>query len=266
MHTIHIITEEKIRESLQNVLTAQGKAAEIFLLKDKLNLGLLKVENATYEEGRNNFFRLITENSNYSEIDDLSRLMAVSTRLTNGENTRVCFWMGNNATDVCAYFWLLHYMKKHAGKIEVIKIAGLPFLDEDNNLFYPDKIDQLPEKELSKALKLRRLISGSEWELEQDGWKELLVENAEIRILIDGKKLTGHPISFYDKLLVDCCNKPSQRILTIVQHADKELKSQVAIPFLQYRLHVLNENGIINIVQNKVERMETENAVSNENS
>lgn len=258
MHTIHIIADNKVHTAFEAALTTQQDADshEVFLLQDTLNIGPLQQEEHTFAAVRTAFQNLITNQTMPLPIDDLERLMQLSTRLSNGEQAQFCFWMGANAADVCAYYWLLHYLKKHSGKLSVINIAGLPFLNEANQLFYPELIEQLPTKELVKALKLKRQISLSEWETDQETWRQLREENASIRLLTEGRNLKSVAMDYFDSGLISLCKENSKRRSTILQQARQQFKFQVSETFLQYRLRILEEQGSIQIHQNKVSMTE----------
>lgn len=254
MHTIHIITDKEAKPGIENIIAAlqEQETGEILLLQDTLNIGSLQKAGLPFTQVRTEFRNQIFEQAIALPMDDLDRLMELSTRLSNGEASQLCFWMGANATDVCAYFWLLHYLKKHQGKLSVINIAGLPFLNEENQLFNPYFIGQLPEKELVKALKLKRQISLSEWETDQEEWKRLREENAGLRLLTEGKNLKSVAADYFDNSLISLCKETTKRRSTVLQQARQQNKFQVSEAFLQYRLRVLEANGGILSQQNKV--------------
>lgn len=263
MNTIHIITDSEAAAMLEKVLKEQESEEqnEILLLKDSLNTGLLRSDDLPFSQLRTSYIEQINETALKSPVDDLERIMSVSTRLSNGEDAKLCFWMAANAADVCAFYWLLHYLKKHKGKLSVINISGLPFINEDGQLFYADILSQLPEKEIIKSLRLMRTITPSEWETLQDEWKKLREENAALRILKEGRTLQSVSEDYFDTTLQKLSHKTTRRISTIIHQARQQLKYQVSVSFLQYRLKVLEAEGQIN--QSKNEVSSSENLTTN---
>ena len=80
----------------------------------------------------------------------------------------------------------------------LLYLNNLPFINDKGQLFYPKTIHQVPPKEFSKAKKLRRKVTASEFEVDPDEWKKLCAENAPVRILEGGKKIVSKDEDFYD--------------------------------------------------------------------
>ncbi|HET8574023.1 MAG TPA: DUF3658 domain-containing protein [Edaphocola sp.] len=254
MHTIHILTEASAKKVIEEALEEQNNAdtPEVMILQDDLHIGPLQSEDASFPDTRYRFHCSLSENGISDTLPDLDRLMAISTRLSNNEDSRLCFWMAANAKDVCTYYWLLHYLKKHSGKLSVINIAGLPFLNENNQLFYPVSIADIPAKEIRKTLKLQRQITPSEWETDAFEWKQLREQNSGVRLLTNGKKIEGRPMDHFDETLLRHCSQQARKQSSIIQQTLQEIRFQVPGSFLQSRLTALVQSGKILLEQNKV--------------
>jgi len=254
MHTIHILTEAAAKDIIEETLKAQddSDSPELLVLQDELHIGPLMAEGASFADTRYRFHCSLSENGICDALRDLDRLMAISTRLSNNEDSRLCFWMAANAKDVCAYYWLLHYLKKHSGKLSVINIAGLPFLNENNQLFYPLSIADIPAKEIRKTLKLQRQITPSEWETDAFEWKLLREQNSELRLLSNGKKIDNRPVDYFDNNLLRHCSHQPKKQSSLIQQTLQDIKFQVPARFLQSRLNSLVQSGKILSEQNKV--------------
>lgn len=242
MKIIHIVVGEENAKSIQeSVSITETSNQSIFILKDCLNIGTLKSEMLPFSEHRNKVSQVLKPNQKSDYIDDLARLMQLSTQISNGAEISLIFWMSSNAEDVCAYYWLLHFLKKHQGKFAVINISGLPFLDEQMQLFYPKTIAEIPSKQIIKALKLKRVISTSEWEAEGEEWKMLVAENAEIRYLVNGKNILSKKVDFYDGQIIAALedNKKSNKIRQ--DFIVKSNFSYSALPFLNWRINEINK-------------------------
>jgi len=243
MSTIHITVGEANAKPIEASISQDSENKdEVFILKDYLNIGPLKTTDMTYNEGRNAVWEKLKANQKSSAIDDLERLMQLSTRISNGENIEIWFWMAANAEDICAYFWLLHFLKKHQGKFSIINIAGLPFLDNEAQLFYPKTISELPLRQVFKARKLKRLISVSEWEAEEEEWKKMVLENAEIRSLGNGKNLLGKTYDFYDQSLLAALSENQKSNKLVQSFAQKYNFSHTASLFLQWRIQEIKND------------------------
>lgn len=246
MSIIHLavgdIAANAIAAAIQNDEQTNG---EVIVLKDVLSVGPLKDEAiGTFSEVRSDFWNTVSgEGQPVVTVDDLERLMQLSSRISNGEDLKIWFWMGPIPADVTAYFWLLHFLKKHSGRLSVINIAGLPFLDENGKLFYPDSFGNLPQKEILKARKLARVVAPSEWETDGEEWKKLIAENAGIRLLEGGKKLSGHSIDLYDDLLFGLLTNQNQKASRVVSQAMSKNKIFTGDMFLLWRLRTFAANG-----------------------
>ncbi|MFT4062661.1 MAG: DUF3658 domain-containing protein [Edaphocola sp.] len=249
MNIIHLVVGNA---TAQPLLTANelgdGLEGEVVVLKDILHVGPLKTGGSNFSEGRGHFWAAVRgENAKPAEVDDLERLMAISSRLSNDESLAIWFWMAPTPADVCAYFWLLHFLKKHQGRFSVININGLPFLDEQGKLFYPESIGHLPVKGVIKAKKLARATTQSEWETDADEWPRLLAENGGIRVFKGGKKLESHPISFYDETLLGLCSGSWQKTSKIISTAIGKNKIPTGDTFLQWRLREMAGAGLLEL-------------------
>jgi hypothetical protein len=243
MSLIHLIVGDATAKPLiEAVALDEHLKGEVIVLKDILHVGPLKTEGMTFSEGRTAFWNtVIPEKQHDIVVDDLERLMEVSSRLSNSEDLKIWFWMAPTPADVTAYFWLLHFLKKHQGRFSVVNINGLPFLDENGKLFYPESIGHIPVKEMVKARKLARVTTPSEWETDADEWPRLIEENAGLRILQGGKKLSGHDIDHYDILLLTFITAQNQKATKVVNQALSKHKLPTGDTFLHWRLRVMAE-------------------------
>lgn len=271
MSLIHLIVGDATAKPLiEAVALDEHLKGEVIVLKDILHVGRLKTEGMTFSEGRTAFWNnVIPEKQHDILVDDLERLMEVSSRLSNDEGLKIWFWMAPTPADVTAYFWLLHFLKKHQGRFSVVNINGLPFLDENGKLFYPESIGHIPVKEMIKARKLARVTTPSEWETDADEWPRLIEENAGLRILQGGKKLSGHPIDHYDILLLTFITAQNQKATKVVNQALSKHKLPTGDTFLHWRLRVMAELDEIEMNKGEVKlkgKSDTEEEENNENN
>jgi len=252
MRIIHLIVGDVAAKPLIEACAGhEAMSGEVIVLKDILHVGPLKTDGLGFSEGRSLFWNTVNEQQNI-EVNDLERLMEISTMLSNDENAAVWFWMAPAPADVAAYFWLLHFLKKHQGRFSVVNINGLPFLDENGKLFYPESIGFIPVKEILKARKLARVTTPSEWETDIDEWPRLVAENEGIRIHEGGKRLKSQPITFYDDVLLQHITAQNQKANKVVNLALSKNKVPTGDLFLHWRLKEMAKEGKIDLAKGEV--------------
>lgn len=160
-------------------------------------------------------------------------------RLREEEELEVWIWAGQNATDVCGYFWLISQLDRFAGRIHLLYLNNLPFLNEKGGVFYPTHLSQILAKEFLKAKKLVRQVSTAEFELDGDEWRRLMNENAGVRILEGGKKIRGEASDFYDKELLAQAGKEFQKASKLISAVTGKFKYPVMDLFLCWRMKEL---------------------------
>lgn len=254
MRLIHLIVGDVAAKPLIEACAEhEVMSGEVIVLKDILHVGPLKTDDLSFSEGRSLFWNTASpENQQSIKVDDLERLMEVSSLLSNEENAAIWFWMAPAPADVAAYFWLLHFLKKHQGRFSVVNINGLPFLDEHGKLFYPESIGYIPVKEILKARKLARVTTPSEWETDADEWPRLVAENGGIRMHEGGKRLKSQPISFYDETLLQHLTNQNQKANKVVNLAISKNKVPTGDSFLHWRLREMAKEGKIELVKGEV--------------
>jgi len=173
------------------------------------------------------------------ESGDPELVKQLKARLKTEEELQVWIWAGQNARDVSGYYWLVSQFYDFSGRIHIIYLNNLPFLNDKGAVFYPTHLHQILPKEFLKARKLARPVSLAEFELDGDEWHRLMNENAGIRLLEGGKKLKGEPVAYYDKDLLQACSKEFQKASKIVSQLTGKMKFPVPEQFLGWRLKEL---------------------------
>ncbi|WP_143310490.1 DUF1835 domain-containing protein [Chitinophaga vietnamensis] len=174
---------------------------------------------------------------------DEDRFRELKAMLKEDVALEIWIWAGQNSRDVCGYYWLVSQLYDFAGRIHIIYLNNLPFLNEKGAVFYPTHLHQILPKEFLKAKKLARPVSLAEFELDGDEWHRLMNENAGIRLLEGGKKLKGEPATFYDKELVNQSGKEFAKAWRVVNQVTGKLKYAVMDQFLGWRLKELIREG-----------------------
>jgi hypothetical protein len=227
--------------------TLAGKVIEI---KDDYAVGpLLEIYETEGYQARRDWWQNVLAFSPYSEqldiVDDKLAVNQLVNALNHDENEVLWIWMGQNAHDVSGYYWLMSQFKDYQGRIQVLYLNNLPFLNEKGQLFYPTYLSQIQPKEFLKAKKLARPITLSEFELDPDEWKKLCMENEGIRFLEGGKKLVSMNIGCYDKEILSLLTKNAQKLPSALSNIMAKLKVKLGDAFIVYRLKALEEAGKI---------------------
>jgi hypothetical protein len=97
-------------------------------------------------------------------------------------------------------------LKPFQGRIFILYLNNLPFINEKGHIFYPANLYEIPPREFLKARKLARPISTAEFEIDPDEWKTLTEANKSVRLLEAGKKLVSYDDEFYDEELLKFIN------------------------------------------------------------
>jgi hypothetical protein len=138
---------------------------------------------------------------NGNSADDTITVAKLKERL-HSDPAEICWiWAAQNKHDVSGYYWLMSQLKDLQGRVFILYLNNLPFINEKGNIFYPVNLFEIPAREFLKAKKLARPITLSEFEIDPDEWARLCQEDKGVRILEGGKKLTQHPYTYYDEEL-----------------------------------------------------------------
>jgi len=227
--------------------TLAGKVIEI---KDDYAVGpLLDIYETEGYQARRDWWKNILEHSPYEEqlaiVDDKLTVHELIQSLEENLEEEVWFWMGQNAHDVCGYYWLMSQLKPYQSRLHLLYLNNLPFLNEKGQLFYPTHLSEIQPKEFLKAKKLARPITLSEFEIDPDEWKKLCQENEGVRFLEGGKKLVSMPISFYDKDIYSLLTKNAQKLPSAIAHIISKMKIKTGDAFIVSRLKAMAEMGKI---------------------
>jgi hypothetical protein len=131
--------------------------------------------------------------------DDLASVAALKDKLEQEPSEIVWIWAAQNKHDVSGYYWLMSQLKELQGRIFILYLNNLPFINEKGLIFYPVNLFEIPAREFLKARKLARPITLSEFEIDPDEWSKLCNEDKGVRILEGGKKLAQYGYDLFDE-------------------------------------------------------------------
>jgi Domain of unknown function (DUF1835)/Protein of unknown function len=250
---IHIVFETPnvfaLKAAIELDESLQGEVIEI---KDDYMVGPLEniYETEGYQE-RRDWWKNLLEFSPYEDqtniVDDKLAVHQLIRTLEENESEKVWIWMGQNAHDVCGYYWLMPQLRAFQGRLEVLYLNNLPFINEKGNIFYPTHLHEIQAKEFLKAKKLARPITLSEFELDPDEWKKICTENAGVRFLEGGKKIVGKPAEFFDADLLQNITGEFQKLNKVLSNTLNKMKVKTGDVYLVWRLIELGKLGKLDV-------------------
>jgi hypothetical protein len=244
---IHIVFNEADIDVLQKAIeldeTLQG---EVLQVEDDYAVGPLK--DIYTEEGiaaRRAWWKEVLTGTDLEkkidegEVDDNKLIAFIIERLQINEEEKVWIWAAQNKHDVSGYYWLISQLKDFQGRIYILYLNNLPFINEKGQLFYPEWISTIQPKEMTKAKKLARLVTPSEFEVDPDEWTKLCNEERGVRLLEGGKKLGQQDYDFYDADLKNFISGDWQKASKIIHQFLSKNKQTTGDMYLLWRLKQL---------------------------
>ncbi len=242
---IHIVFNEADVNTLQQAIAEdESLAGDIFQVKDDYAVG--PVHNLYTEHGRENrraWWEQVLQGTALAEstqtVDDDAMLKELQVLMQQNPDQEIWIWVAQNKHDVSGYYFILPYFKEYAGRVNILFLNNLPFINEKGAIFYPQWLHEILPSEFRKAKKLARSITTSEWELEPDEWDKIAAENRDVRLLEGGKKLLLQDADFYDSNLLKHIPAEFQKLSKTFQQYYAKEKETTGDAFLLWRLKTL---------------------------
>lgn len=250
---IHLVFQEADIAVLQQAIALdENLEGEVIIIRDDYAVGPLdKLDEAEGWQARKEWWKEQLLLSPYGDttdmVNDRMTVHNLKKALDEDENLALWIWMGQNGHDVCGYYWLIGQLKEYQGRVYVLYMNNLPFINEKGGIFYPNAIHDIPAKEFRKAKKLSRAVTLSEFEVDPDEWKRLSQENALVRILEGGKKIASKESDFYDGELLKAITGEWQKIPKVLMNALGKMKIKTGDVFLNGRLHQMAAEGKVEL-------------------
>jgi hypothetical protein len=250
---IHVVFNEPDVEILSKAIEMDEELqGEILLVRDDYAVGPLEdIYTVEGKSQRKAWWTRVLEGGDYQSIlddgivnDDLV-LDKLEQSLLADSKQDVWIWAAQNKHDVSGYYWLMSQLSEFKGRIMILYLNNLPFINEKGNIFYPDWISQIPPREFIKAKKLARPITSSEFEVDADEWSKICRESNGVRLLEGGKKLLPKPLEYYDNELLKFVTADFQKASKIVSQFLSKSKETTGDAFILWRLKSFVESGII---------------------
>ena len=244
---IHIVFNEPDVEVLQKAIEMdESMAGEIKIIRDDYAVGPL--QNIFTPEGalqRKEWWNNVLEGGDYEgsveedKVNDEQVLLDIAEKLTNDENEQLWIWAAQNKHDVCGYYWLVSQLAGFQGRVQILYLNNLPFINEKGNIFYPEWLSQIPPKEFIKAKKLARPVTTSEFEVDGDEWNKICAQGSMVRLLEGGKKILHKEEHYYDTDLSRFIMPDAQKASKIIHSFLSKNKETTGDAFLLWRLKTM---------------------------
>ena len=161
---IHIVFNEPDIKVLQQAIALdESLQGQVVQIKDDYAVGPLN--NIYVGEGieeRKQWWQHILAGGDYEskvtdgEVDDYKTAAELVGTMRRNEEEIIWIWAAQNKHDVSGYYWLLKYMQEFQGRVFILYLNNLPFINEKGHIFYPNWISEIPSKEFLKSKKLAR--------------------------------------------------------------------------------------------------------------
>lgn len=245
---IHIVFEKEGAGNLKKSFYIDDIiSGDILTFEDDLAFGTLQdLSVEGHVLSRNDWWQKITAPEAYTAVNhDHELLEDLCQKMREDENNEIWIWAGQNSRDVCGYYSLLQSLSDFKGRVYIIYLNNLPFINDKGGIFYPSGLSEILPKEFLKARKLAREITAAEMEVDREEWNKIKEENAVVRILEGGKKITGKADDFFDNELISRCRSEFVKGWRLINQIRQKDKDHVNEAYLYFRLNILLENGTL---------------------
>ena len=247
---IHIVFQQADIEVLKESFSLdETMTGEIIQIKDDYAVGPLK--NTFTPEGieaRKDWWREVLAGGDYNgavdngTADDNLAVQELVQKLTDNSDEIMWIWAAQNKHDVSGYYWLMSRLKQFQGRVYILYLNNLPFINEKGHIFYPTNIFEIPPREFLKARKLARVITPSEFEVDPDEWLKLINEEKGVRTLEGGKKLLQHDYDYYDAEILKFITTDWQKVNKLFNTFFSKSKNTTGDAFMLWRLKQMIKN------------------------
>lgn len=247
---MHVVFNESDLILFQEIAALDPELqGELALIRDDYAVGpLADIDTPEGWTARRQWWRgLLAETAYGVELadafDDRLTVHSIKTWMQENPEESLWIWMGQNQHDVMGYYWLIAQLMEFSGRVQVLYMNNLPFINDKGNIFYPAWLSEIPAREFRKAKKLARPVTPSEFEIDPDEFTRLKVEDAMVRILEGGKKIQGQSVEYFDKEILRQCSGEWQKASRVLQHTLQRMKARTGDVFLMARIRELLRSG-----------------------
>ncbi|MEP7280176.1 MAG: DUF1835 domain-containing protein [Bacteroidota bacterium] len=252
---IHIVfNEPDIAVLKQAIELDENMQGDVLQIKDDYAVGpMAEIYTEAGRERRKQWWQEVLAGGDYEgttdagEVHDDKLVVALVERLQHNPAEIIWIWAAQNKHDVSGYYWLISQLKDYQGRIFILYLNNLPFINEKGNIFYPEWLHVIPPKEFIKAKRLARAITLSEFEIDPDEWTKLCNEDKGVRLLEGGKKLVQQDGDFYDAELLKFITPEWQKASRLIHQYLSKAKHTTGDAYLLWRLKNMVAAGRLDV-------------------
>lgn len=242
---MHVVFNEPDKKVLEEAIGLdESLAGEIVIIRDDYAVGPLDTADTTEGwQARRNWWYALLESTGEGEpdarlemVDDKLAVHHIIRQLEENPGEKLWIWAAQNKHDVAGYYWLISRLAGLQGRVYILYLNNLPFINEKGGIFYPQWLSQIPPREFIKAKKLARPVTPSEFEVDTDEWVRLGREEKMVRLLEGGKKLVQREIDFYDSAIDQYVGGDFVKATRVVQNFLSKEKETTGDVFVIWRL------------------------------
>jgi hypothetical protein len=219
---------------------------DIALVRDDYAVGPLDaIHTPEGAEARRQWWRDVLEGGDYQataddgSVDDPAVVAGLRERLLQDGQETLWIWAAQNKHDVCGYYWLMSQLDAFQGRVFILYLNNLPFINERGGIFYPRWMHEIPPREYLKARKLARPLTPSEFEVDTEEWRRLCAEDTGVRLLEGGKKLVRKGLDHYDADLLKHVTADWQKAARVISQFLVKGTETTGDAYLLWRLKTL---------------------------
>ncbi len=246
----HILFEPRAAEALNAAMDLElSLEGEIVVLNDDLSLGPLSdLETPEGRQARTQWLVKVTgadPAAGSVAENDGAALQQVLDRMVEEEFDQIWLWVAPNAKDLTGYFALTPKLAAFSGRIFIVSLNNLPFINEKGAVFYPTSLADIPAREFVKARKLTRMVTPAEFETDPDEWTLISQGGKNLRIWEGSRKLKQEPDDFYDERIRKSITGEWQKANRIVHQSLAKTERMPADSFVHWRLNEMQHAGLL---------------------
>ena len=141
----HIVFNEADVKVLQEAIALdESLQGEVIQIKDDYAVGPLNdLYSSEGLEARKHWWREVLAGGDYDgkadsgEVDDHRTITGLADMMRDNEKEITWVWAAQNKHDVSGYYWLLNYLREFSGRVFILYLNNLPFINEKGAIFYP---------------------------------------------------------------------------------------------------------------------------------
>jgi hypothetical protein len=252
---IHIVFNtadvDVLKKAIEMDETLTGDVLEV---KDDYAVGPLEGIHALAGiEARRSWWREVLAggdqdgNADREDVNDPRLAEEITGRMREHPDELIWIWAAQNKHDVSGYYWIMSQLKDFQGRVFILYLNNLPFINEKGNIFYPQWLSQIPPREFLKAKKLARPITLSEFEIDPDEWGKHCEEPSGVRILEGGKKLANKAPDHYDADILKYVTGAWQKASKVITQFLNKNRETTGDAYLLWRIKTMVAAGVLDV-------------------